>query len=108
MGRVQPEVLGPVRGSRPAWGVPRVDPAAFGYTVQEYQLSGVAACYQIVTHHPAGEIEVDREELRYFSHHLPLAPGGSTVLREVLERQHYRLASWRVASGYGSRPRTGM
>jgi (1->4)-alpha-D-glucan 1-alpha-D-glucosylmutase len=45
----------------------------------------------------AGEIEVDREELRYFSHHLPLAPGGSTVLREVLERQHYRLASWRTA-----------
>ena len=59
IGRVQPEVLGPVTGSRPAWGIPRVDPAAFGYTVQEYQLSGVAACYQIVTHHPAGEIEVE-------------------------------------------------
>jgi (1->4)-alpha-D-glucan 1-alpha-D-glucosylmutase len=45
----------------------------------------------------AGEIELGREELRYFSHRLPLAPGAPASLREVLERQHYRLASWRTA-----------
>ncbi len=45
----------------------------------------------------AGEIEVGREELRYFSHSLPLAPGARGGLGDVLERQHYRLASWRTA-----------
>jgi (1->4)-alpha-D-glucan 1-alpha-D-glucosylmutase len=45
----------------------------------------------------AGEIEIGREELRYFSHRLPLAPGESACLRDVLERQHYRLAWWRTA-----------
>jgi (1->4)-alpha-D-glucan 1-alpha-D-glucosylmutase len=45
----------------------------------------------------AGEIEVGQEALRYFSHCLPLAPGDSKVLRDVLERQHYRLAWWRSA-----------
>ena len=45
----------------------------------------------------AGEIEVGGEELRYFSHRLPLAPGESASLGDVLERQHYRLASWRTA-----------
>jgi (1->4)-alpha-D-glucan 1-alpha-D-glucosylmutase len=45
----------------------------------------------------AGEIEVGQETLRYFSHCLPLAPGGAGSLRDVLERQHYRLAWWRSA-----------
>jgi (1->4)-alpha-D-glucan 1-alpha-D-glucosylmutase len=45
----------------------------------------------------AGEIEVGREELRYFSHRLPLAPGAPGGPRDVLERQHYRLAWWRTA-----------
>ena len=45
----------------------------------------------------AGEIEVGREELRYFSHRLPLAPGEPGGLSDVLERQHYRLAWWRTA-----------
>ena len=45
----------------------------------------------------AGEIDVGREELRYFSHRLPLAPGEPASLRDVLERQHYRLAWWRTA-----------
>jgi len=45
----------------------------------------------------ADEIEVGGEELRYFSHRLPLAPGGPTALRDVLDRQHYRLAWWRTA-----------
>jgi len=44
----------------------------------------------------AGEIEVGRE-LRYFSHRLPLAPGEPACLRDVLDRQHYRLAWWRSA-----------
>ena len=57
--RLQPEILGPITGSRPPWGIPRVDPAAFGYTVEEYQLRGVAACYQRVTDHPAALIEVE-------------------------------------------------
>ncbi|MEA2852406.1 MAG: (1-_4)-alpha-D-glucan 1-alpha-D-glucosylmutase, partial [Rhodospirillaceae bacterium] len=45
----------------------------------------------------AGEIEVGRENLRYFSHRLPLAPGAPAALRDVLDRQHYRLAWWRTA-----------
>ena len=45
----------------------------------------------------AGEIEVGQETLRYFSHRLPLAPGSAGSLRDVLERQHYRLAWWRSA-----------
>jgi (1->4)-alpha-D-glucan 1-alpha-D-glucosylmutase len=45
----------------------------------------------------AGEIEVGREELRYFSHRLPLAPGEPGGLSDVLERQHFRLAWWRTA-----------
>ncbi len=45
----------------------------------------------------AGEIEVGQETLRYFSHGLPLAPGSAGSLRDVLERQHYRLAWWRSA-----------
>jgi len=45
----------------------------------------------------ADEIEVGGEELRYFSHRLPLAPGAPAALRDVLDRQHYRLAWWRTA-----------
>ena len=44
----------------------------------------------------AGEIEL-ADELRYFSHRLPLAPGRSGSLRDVLDHQHYRLAWWRSA-----------
>jgi malto-oligosyltrehalose synthase len=42
----------------------------------------------------AGEIEIGADELRYFSHRLPLAPGEG----DALARQHYRLAWWRTAS----------
>ena len=45
----------------------------------------------------AGEIAVEQETLRYFSHRLPLAPGSAGSLSDVLERQHYRLAWWRRA-----------
>ena len=45
----------------------------------------------------AGEIDVGGEELRYFSHRLPLAPGEPACLGDVLAQQHYRLASWRTA-----------
>jgi hypothetical protein len=44
--RVEPEVLGPVAGSRPPWGVPRRDPAEFGYRVEEFHLRGIAGCYE--------------------------------------------------------------
>jgi (1->4)-alpha-D-glucan 1-alpha-D-glucosylmutase len=38
--------------------------------------------------------------LRYFDHVFPVAPGTETLpsLREVIDAQHYRLASWRVSS----------
>ncbi|HEX4244499.1 MAG TPA: alpha/beta hydrolase domain-containing protein [Acidimicrobiales bacterium] len=36
-----------------------MDPAAFGYSVEEYQLRGVAACYQRVADHPAARIAVE-------------------------------------------------
>ena len=46
----------------------------------------------------AGELERRREErLLYFSHRLPLADGERRAsLRDVLARQHYRLAWWRT------------
>jgi (1->4)-alpha-D-glucan 1-alpha-D-glucosylmutase len=43
-----------------------------------------------------GELTVDGDELAYYDHRFPLAPGteGGTP-REVHERQHYRLVGWR-------------
>ncbi|GEK78980.1 malto-oligosyltrehalose synthase [Agrococcus baldri] len=39
----------------------------------------------------------DRESLRYWETRLPVAPGtGDGTPQEVLERQHYRLAHWRL------------
>ena len=38
----------------------------------------------------------DGSELRYFEHRFPVAPGtGEGTAREVHDRQHYRLVSWR-------------
>jgi hypothetical protein len=54
----KPEVVGPVRGTRPPWGVPRVDPVAVGYLVEEYQLCGVAGCHEQVSNGPGDEVEV--------------------------------------------------
>jgi hypothetical protein len=54
----QPEVLGPIKATRPPWGVPRVDPAALGYIVEEYQLCGVAACYEVVADQAGSNVEV--------------------------------------------------
>jgi Alpha/beta hydrolase domain len=57
--RTGPEVLGPIGGSQPPWGTPRRDPAAFGYCVEEYQLRGIAACYEPTSAPPAdGRIDV--------------------------------------------------
>lgn len=68
--RGEPEVLGPIEGSHPPWGVPRSDPAAFGYHVEEYQMRGVAACYERRTDDPAARIEV--EEVGTASYHTRL------------------------------------
>jgi Alpha/beta hydrolase domain len=57
--RLPPDLLGPIDGSRPPWGVPRMDPAAWGYRVEEYQLSGIAACYQQSSDHQAAQVEVE-------------------------------------------------
>jgi Alpha/beta hydrolase domain len=53
------EVLGPISGSRPPWGAPRVDPTPLGYCVEEYQLRGVAACYEQMTEPVGGRVEVE-------------------------------------------------
>lgn len=50
----------------------------------------------------AGELVVDRDGdeavLRYYDHVLPLRPGTEQLpLEELLGRQHYRLAFWRLA-----------
>ncbi len=45
------------------------------------------------------DLRVDGDELRYFEHRYPLAPGsGDGTPREVHERQHYRLVHWRRAN----------
>jgi (1->4)-alpha-D-glucan 1-alpha-D-glucosylmutase len=47
----------------------------------------------------AGELELLEDRIRYYDHEVPIAPGtrvDGDVLA-TLDRQHYRLASWRVA-----------
>jgi (1->4)-alpha-D-glucan 1-alpha-D-glucosylmutase len=45
------------------------------------------------------QLRVEDGELRYFEHRLPVAPGtGEGSPREVHQRQHYRLVSWRRAN----------
>ncbi|GAA1982950.1 malto-oligosyltrehalose synthase [Kitasatospora viridis] len=45
-----------------------------------------------------GELKVDQDTLRYYDHVLPLRPGTAGLpLPELLRRQHYRLAWWRLA-----------
>ncbi len=48
----------------------------------------------------AGELRIEDREVRYFEHRLPLRPDEdvSSPLSELLARQHYRLASWRIAN----------
>ncbi len=42
------------------------------------------------------DLSVDGDELRYFEHAFPIAPGtGDGTAQEVHERQHYRLVNWR-------------
>jgi (1->4)-alpha-D-glucan 1-alpha-D-glucosylmutase len=46
------------------------------------------------------ELSVEGDELRYYEHALPLAPGtGEGTAQEVHERQHYRLVSWKRGAG---------
>ncbi len=43
-----------------------------------------------------GELSVQGDELRYYEHAFPIAPGtGDGTPAEVHERQHYRLVSWK-------------
>jgi (1->4)-alpha-D-glucan 1-alpha-D-glucosylmutase len=46
-----------------------------------------------------GELELLEDRIRYYDHEFPLAPGTRVEgdVLATLERQHYRLASWRVA-----------
>jgi (1->4)-alpha-D-glucan 1-alpha-D-glucosylmutase len=46
-----------------------------------------------------GELELLDDRIRYYDHEFPLAPGSRVDgdLLGTLERQHYRLAHWRVA-----------
>lgn len=45
-----------------------------------------------------GELAIDGETLRYFSHRLPLADGSTGMgFPDLLQRQHWRLAWWRSA-----------
>jgi hypothetical protein len=95
-GRTEPEVLGPIDGARPPWGVPRVDPAAWGYTVEEYHLRGIAACYEVVSDDPAARVEV--EEGGTAPYHTRLL-----VMRPVDPQRfnHTVLLNWQnVSAGY--------
>ena len=53
---------------------------------------------------PLSDLELvataDGQELRYFDHRFPVAPGtGEGTPREVHDRQHYELVNWRRGSG---------
>ena len=47
----------------------------------------------------AGELELLPDRIRYYEHEFPIAPGTRVEgdVLATLDRQHYRLASWRVA-----------
>jgi hypothetical protein len=95
---MQPEVLGPVSGARPPWGAPRVDPGVFGYCVEEYQLRGVAGCYEQLSDHPGGRVEV--EELGTAAYHTRLL-----VVRpkDPARFNHTVLLNWQnVSAGFES------
>jgi (1->4)-alpha-D-glucan 1-alpha-D-glucosylmutase len=48
--------------------------------------------------HAADALRIEDGELRYYEHRFPIAPGtGDGTPRQVHERQHYRLVSWRRA-----------
>ncbi|MFY9807573.1 MAG: malto-oligosyltrehalose synthase [Pseudonocardiaceae bacterium] len=47
------------------------------------------------------DLRVDGDQLRYFEHAFPLAPGTAVGSpQQVHEAQHYRLVSWRAGVGY--------
>src|SRR5262249_29886027 len=48
----------------------------------------------------AGEVKIESNEVRYFEHRFPLRPDEDTPAAPaaLLARQHYRLASWRIAN----------
>jgi hypothetical protein len=96
---IGPQVLGPIEGSRPPWGVPRRDPEEFGYQVAEYQLRGTAACYEptnTASAPPDGKIDV-RE--------LNTAPYHTRILvirpRDPMHFNHTVLLNWQnVSAGF--------
>ena len=47
-----------------------------------------------------GDLELLEDRIRYFDHEVPIAPGTRVEddVLATLERQHYRLCSWRVAA----------
>ena len=47
-----------------------------------------------------GDLELLEDRIRYYDHEVPIAPGTRVDgdVRATLERQHYRLCSWRVAA----------
>jgi hypothetical protein len=55
----QPDVLGPIGGARPPWGTPRVESLPDGYVVEEFQLLGVAGCYQRRAGEPLATADVE-------------------------------------------------
>jgi hypothetical protein len=97
--RTGPEVLGPIGGSQPPFGIPRRDPAAFGYRVDEYQLSGIAACYEpIAPEAVSDDGKVDVRELQTAPYHtrlLVLRPSDATRFN------HTVLLNWQnVSAGF--------
>jgi Alpha/beta hydrolase domain len=94
-----PEVLGPIEGSRPPWGVPRRDPEEFGYQVAEYQLRGVAACYEqtnVVSATSDGRIDVrELDTAPYHTRFLVIRP------RDPMHFNHTVLLNWQnVSAGF--------
>ena len=47
------EVVGPITGARPPFGVPRVDVSDRGYVVEEFQIAGTAAAFVAAGDAPA-------------------------------------------------------
>jgi hypothetical protein len=99
-----PEVFGPIAGSRPPWGIPRIDVADFGYRVEEYQMQGVAACYEVVAKDRAGRVEVEEYSTAgYRTRLLVIRPA------DPVHFNHTVLLNWQnVSAGFESRaPSTG-
>ncbi|MGF1428902.1 malto-oligosyltrehalose synthase [Kitasatospora sp. LaBMicrA B282] len=94
----------PERLNQPLWQVLRDGPTSpyAGWFDIDWQAQGGRILLPLLGDRLGAvldQLKVDQDTLRYYDHVLPLRPGTERLaLPELLTRQHYRLAWWRLAA----------